>query len=159
MKGFGKLFLGMMVFFCLPVATEAASITVRGPAGDVAALERRINQWVDGYNQGNVGKMMDVFSENFLQESQNSPRPLDKAQVAQSYTALFAAFDTQMVGVTEEIGASGNMAYDRGSFTVTLTPKAGGATITSTGHFLEMWRREHGIWKVQRLMSLNGSGK
>lgn len=149
-------FWGLMAgILLLPLSSGASGIMTCGPSGQVVKLERRIDQWLDGYNEGNVAKMMAVFGEDFIIEQQSAPHRMDKAQIAQAYTALFTAYDAHMVGTTEEICAGGNMAYDRGSYLATLTPKNGGATVKIAGHFLEVWRHEEGHWYVERLMSLN----
>ena len=47
-------------------ATAATVATVSsGPAPDVGALQKRIDQWLDGYNKADVAQMMDVFSADF----------------------------------------------------------------------------------------------
>ena len=129
-----------------------------GPPRDVAALEKRIDQWLDGYNKADVAQMMDVFSEDFTDEEQDAP-PADKAQVTQAFTGLFARFDTRIQGVTDEIRVSGDLAYDRGHYLTTFTPKAGGTTFTRAGRFLEVWKREGGVWRVQHIVTLHDTPK
>jgi ketosteroid isomerase-like protein len=47
----------------------------------------------------------------------------------------------------------GNLAYQRGSFTVIATPKAGGAARTTAGSFLRIYRRQpDGSWRMSRDM-------
>lgn len=146
-------------FLLLPVISNAAGLMTSGPVDRVAAVQKRIDQWLDGYNHADVARMMDVFGSDFLLEQQNEPRVLDKAGITQSYTNLFAAYNAYMEGTTEEIRVAGDMAYDRGTYTFTLTPKTGGASISMTGRFLEVWKRENGHWNVQRLMNLNNALK
>jgi ketosteroid isomerase-like protein len=142
---------------CLPgpgVAGGTDAAVTSGPPRDVAALEKRIDQWLDGYNRADVKQMMDVFSDDFTDESTGTPASADKAQVTQAFISLFAKYDTHIVGVTDEIRTSGDMAFDRGHYTQTFTPKAGGTTITQTGRFLEVWKREDGVWRVQHIVDL-----
>jgi hypothetical protein len=63
----------------LGLAATQAQVS-SGPPRDVAALEKRIDQWLDGYNQADVAQMVDVFSADFTDEEQDAP-PADKAQV------------------------------------------------------------------------------
>lgn len=146
--------------FSLPalgLAETHAKVT-SGPPRDVAALEQRIDQWLDGYNKADVAQMMDVFSDDFTDEEQDAP-VVDKAQVTQAFSGLFAKYDTRIVGVTEEIRVSGDMAFDRGHYTTTFTPKAGGTTVIRGGRFLEVWKREGGMWKVQHIVTLHDPAK
>ena len=134
-------------------ATATALATVSsGPAADVGALQKRIDQWLDGYNKADVPQMMDVFSDDFTLDTEGAPGVLDKAQSTRIYDGVFAKYDTHIVGITDELRASGDMAFDRGHYTITLTPKGGGTTVVHKGHFLEVWERKQGVWQVQRLM-------
>ncbi len=48
---------------------------------------------------------------------------------------------------------SGDLAYQRGTFTVDATPKAGGNTSHSTGTFLRIYRKQpNGEWRMVRDM-------
>ena len=145
---------------CLPglaLAETHAKLTSGSPR-DVAALEERIDQWLDGYNKADVEQMMDVFSEDFTDEEQDAPI-IDKAQMTQAFTGIFAKYDTHIVGSTEEIRVSGDMAFDRGHYITSFTPKAGGTTVTRAGRFLEVWKREGGLWKVQHIVALHDQVK
>jgi ketosteroid isomerase-like protein len=141
----------------LVLAATQARIT-SGPPRDVAAIEKRIDQWLDGYNKADVAQMMDVFSDDFTDEDQDAPI-VDKTQVTQAFTGLFAKYDTRIEGITDEIRVSGDMAFDRGHYTTTFTPKAGGTSVTRNGRFLEVWKREGGMWKVQHIVTLHDPAK
>jgi ketosteroid isomerase-like protein len=141
----------------LGYAATQARLT-SGPPRDVAALEKRIDQWLEGYNKADVTQMMDVFSEDFTDEEQDAPL-VDKAQVSMAFTGLFAKYDTHIEGVTDEIRVSGDLAFDRGHYVASYTPKAGGVTVSRNGRFLEVWKREDGVWKVQHIVTLHDPAK
>jgi len=51
-----------------------------------------------------------------------------------------------------EIKGQGNMAYDRGTYSMTVTP-AGAAPIEDHGKYLTIWHKQAGgLWKVSRVM-------
>lgn len=53
----------------------------------------------------------------------------------------------------EETFISGDLAYQRGTFTVAATPRAGGATTNSRGNFLRIYKRQQdGSWRMVRDM-------
>ena len=152
----------LLALLCLPgpgIAGNPAVTLTSGPPREVAALEKRIAQWLDGYNRGDVKQMMDVFSSDFTDESNDVVPSVDKVQITRAFTSLFAKYDAHIVGITDEIRVSGDMAFDRGHYTQTFTSKAGGATIVQTGRFLEVWRREDGVWRVQRLMDIHDQAR
>jgi ketosteroid isomerase-like protein len=139
------------------ISAHAASVppASSGPAADVGALEKRIDQWLDGYNKADVEQMMDVFGNDFSMDMEGAPATLDKAEATHIYDGVFAKYDTHIQGITDEIRVSGDMAFDRGHYTQTLTPKAGGSTIVHKGHFMEVWERQDGVWRVTRLMDMS----
>ena len=140
----------------LTAASAASAPTASsGPAADVGALQKRIDQWLDGYNKADVGQMMEVFGNDFTMDMEGAPAPLDKTEATHIYDGVFAKYDTHIQGVTDEIRVSGDMAFDRGHYTQTLTPKAGGTTIVHKGHFMEVWERQDGVWRVTHLMDMS----
>jgi len=46
----------------------------------------------------------------------------------------------------------GDVGFDRATFTMTMTPKAGGEAMTHTGRVLEIVRKEKKRWKSFRVM-------
>lgn len=127
---------------------------------DRAAIEKGIDQWLDGFNKADVQQMMNVFSGDLIYMTSGMAGSIGKQQITQSFTDQFAKYSGHIVGITDEIRVSGKLAFDRGHFTVTLTPKAGGAPLVVTGQFLETWGKEKdGQWRVQRLMNLNDPPK
>jgi ketosteroid isomerase-like protein len=134
-------------------SAASAGIVTSGDPHDVVALQRRIAQWTEGYNAGDVSKLGDVLSADFSYEQQGAA-PLPKDAVLKGYADLFARFDTRIQVDTRELRASGDMAYDRGSYLATSTPKAGGKPLVQRGRFLEVWKRSGGIWQTQRFVDI-----
>ena len=63
--------------------------------------------------------------------------------------AAIADFNRQYVGAIN----AGDLAYQRGTFTVAVTPKAGGETHNTSGNFLRIYRRQpDGSWRRVRDM-------
>jgi ketosteroid isomerase-like protein len=52
---------------------------------------------------------------------------------------------------TEEVVGTGDLAYVRGRYTMTMAPP-GGPTVADSGKYLEIWRKQGGSWKVARDM-------
>ena len=136
------------------VSATAAVATTDSPSG-ADAVQKRIDQWLDGYNQADVAKMMDVFADQgFTDSEEGAPAILDKADCTRIYTGVFAKYRTHIDGVTDALQVSGDMAYDMGHYTIELTPKEGGQTLTRKGHFLEVWHRDDGVWHVEHIVGL-----
>jgi ketosteroid isomerase-like protein len=60
----------------------------------------------------------------------------------------FSNFEEQSL----EIEGRGNLAYDRGTYSMTVTP-AGAAAIEDHGKYLTIWRKQAGgLWKISRII-------
>jgi hypothetical protein len=57
----------------------------------------------------------------------------------------------------DEIIIEGGLAFARGTYVVTLTPKSGGDGLVLRRRFLEIWRREGGVWRAFRAMDNVGN--
>lgn len=149
-----KKSFGVCVLLVLALTASGASAVPADP--DRAAIEKGIDQWLDGFNQADVPQMMAVFSDDLVYMTSGMAGSMNKQQVTQSFIDQFAKYSGNIVGITDEIRVSGRLAFDRGHFTVSMTPKAGGAPLVLSGQFLETWGKEKdGQWRVQRLMNLN----
>lgn len=125
-----------------------------GDPKDLAALQQRIGQWIEGYNGADLAKLGEVLSADFSYEQQGLPAQ-PKDAVMKGYADLFAKYDTRIEVDTRELRVSGDMAFDRGRYSATSTPKAGGAPRVQRGRFLEVWKRVGGVWQTQRFVNID----
>lgn len=118
---------------------------------DQKAIEAAIAEFVKAYNAGDLNRVLDYYTDDLIKIRQGAPAET-KSETAQRVAAVFAKFHSRVDVVTDEIRASGDIAFTRGSFRVTLTPKAGGESQVIERRYLEIWRKEHGRWLVARTM-------
>jgi ketosteroid isomerase-like protein len=65
----------------------------------------------------------------------------------------FKDFNVEEKWMPVETVIDHDLAYQRGTFTVVATPKAGGAARTARGNFLRIYRRQaNGSWRMTRDM-------
>ena len=110
-----------------------------------------IAEFAEVYNAGDLEKMMAYYGDDVIKVRQGAP-PETKPEMARRVAAVFEKFHTRVEVMNDEIRVSGEMAYTRGSFRVTLTPKAGGEAQLIERRYLEIWRKEGGRWLVVRTM-------
>ncbi len=68
-----------------------------------------------------------------------------KAYIVAENTSLH--FEVSMI----EIEGQGNLAYVRGTYSMTFVPPGGSGTAKDTGKYIEIWRKQSdGAWKVIR---------
>jgi ketosteroid isomerase-like protein len=69
----------------------------------------------------------------------------------QAWDEAFPAF-SNFQEQSLEIEGRGDLAYDRGTYSMTVTP-AGAAPIEDHGKYLTIWRKQAGgLWKIARIM-------
>jgi ketosteroid isomerase-like protein len=110
-----------------------------------------IEGFIKAYNSGDLDGMLACYGDDLLKLRQGAPAET-KAEVAARVAQVFAKFDSRVEVAVDEILVSGSTAFTRGSFTVTLKPKAGGESQTIERRYLEIWRKEDGRWLVVRTM-------
>jgi uncharacterized protein (TIGR02246 family) len=140
--------LSGLIFF--PSALQSKNVG-DDKMSDQKAIEAAIAQFAIAYNAGDLERVLAYYGDDLIKVRQGAP-PETKAQTAQRVAAVFEKFRSRVDVVIDEIRVSGEIAYTRGSFRVTLTPKAGGETQVAERRYLEIWRKEHGRWLVVRTM-------
>lgn len=118
---------------------------------DEKAIELAISEFVTAYNAGDINKVLGYYGEDLV-KIRNGAAPETKADTALRVASVFDKFHSQVDVVNDEIHVSGDFAFTRGTFRVTLIPKAGGDPQIIDRRYLEIWRKEGGRWLVVRTM-------
>jgi ketosteroid isomerase-like protein len=91
-----------------------------------------------------------LLSEDAIEMPPNQAAVQGKADI-QAWEEAFPPF-SNFREQSLEIEGQGDLAYDRGTYSMTLTP-AGAAPIEDRGKYLTIWRKQaDGSWKVLRAM-------
>jgi len=81
----------------------------------------------------------------------NAPAAVGKEAIKSAWQASFDQFASELTITTEETETAGDWTFGRGTYTVVLTPKAGGEPTEDTGKWLSISRRQtDGSWKIHR---------
>ena len=118
---------------------------------DQKAIESAISEFAEAYNAGDIARLLSYYGDDLIKIRHGAP-PETKSETAERVAAVFANFNSRVDVVIDEISILGEIAFTRGSFRVTLTPKAGGESQMIDRRYLEIWRKEHGRWLVVRTM-------
>jgi ketosteroid isomerase-like protein len=114
-------------------------------------IKRAINEFIIAYNSGDIHAVLACYGDDLIKLRQGAP-PETKPEVAQRVAEVFKNFHSRVDVSNDEILVAGELAFTRGSFRVTLMPKAGGESQTIERRYLELWRKENGRWLVVRTM-------
>lgn len=141
----------------IPLIAGAAGRPVDDPAVSArAAIERVIQRFIAAYDAGDVAAVVDCYDPALVKLRAGAP-PGSRADVERRLREAFAAFSGSVGAVVDEIVVSGDIAFTRGSFTVTLTSRKTDARQQIARRYVEIWRRVDGRWLVFRTMDNEGA--
>ena len=142
-----RLVLTMGIVICL-----GFGVGCQQPAGFSAADRTAIRQSDDNsvklMNAKDWKGALAVYAEDAIEMPSNGAPVQGKAAI-QTWLEAFPPF-SNFQEQSSEIEGQTDLAYDRGTYTMTLTP-AGAAPIMDRGKYLTIWRKQaDGTWKVVR---------
>ncbi len=106
----------------------------------------------DGYNTGDVDRVLSVFGDGYSDMSAGRASFYGeeaKAVLRHRLTKLFARHRAQLAVTIISIGVAGSLAFDWGWHKLTLTPRKGGRPKTTRTRYVEIWQKQaDGQWKI-----------
>src|SRR5713101_7307614 len=92
---------------------------------DRKAIESAIYKFIEAYNAADIVGVLAYYGDDLINVRSGAPAE-KKPETARRLADVFRMFLPRVEVVTDEIFTSSNFAFSRGSFRVTLSPKAGG---------------------------------
>jgi len=140
---------------------SSIALTSCSPQGDSATtLEEDLDaiaefnqRYLQSINDGDIETLSSLTTDRHMMILPNRLPIIGKAANDAANARVFELFDIDETWTPEETVVAGAWAYQRGTFSVTATPKAGGDTRVTTGHFLRIYERQNdGSWRMTRDM-------
>ena len=147
------VFLLCFSFSCQQPGEEAAEEVepVVDVEADIAAINELWNQYAAAVTTGDLDLWISLWTDNGIQMAPDAPAVIGKEQIRAKYESIFPQFIFKMAITNKEVRVTGDWAYARGTYTLSMTPKAGGETINIDGKFLTILKRQvDGSWKIFR---------
>jgi len=120
---------------------------------DLAAIAEFNRQYLKAINDEDIATLSSLTTEDHIMIASGRAPLVGKAANDAANGRVFKQFDIDETWTPVETVVSGDVAYQRGTFTVAATPKAGGNTTRTSGHFLRIYRRQaDGSWRMTRDM-------
>ena len=122
---------------------------------DTPAIERQLQaneaQWNRAYGERDAEALAAMYAEDAALANPGEALVRGKPAIREA-TAAFASdpnlkvtFEANRIQVAE----SGDLAYTRGRYVMTMTDPASGRPETGTGHYLTVWQKQaDGSWKA-----------
>jgi ketosteroid isomerase-like protein len=144
------------------VVAMAVAVVVSGCGGsrtgdraaDEAAIRKSLDEIARSFNAGNYDAMFAQYRDDVLVSAPGQPEIVGKAAWREGLAKLPANVDLRMRFDTQELDVSGDLGYERGTFTMDMLDKASGAKVGSiTNRHVHIYRREpDGRWLGWRLI-------
>ena len=146
------------VFFVGGVSVSAQSKPQTGTIKptleeDLAAITEFNRKYLKAINDEDIATLASLTTEDHIMISSGRAPLAGKAANDAANARVFKQFDIVETWTPVETVVDGNLAYQRGTFTVEATPRAGGNTTKTSGNFLRIYKRFPDIgWRMVRDM-------
>jgi ketosteroid isomerase-like protein len=147
--------------FPLPAFTTTApapapATTSTSYQADLAAIAAFNVRYLKAINDGDIDALSALTDDDHIAIAPNGMPLIGKAANVALNGRIYQQSRIVENWIPEETVIDGNLAYQRGSFTASGFPKAGGPTRTISGSFLRIYRRQpDGSWLMTRDMFNN----
>ena len=128
-----------------------AAIYLYSVEADIAAIEDVLNQYVLALETGDLELYLSLHTDDVVKMGPNAPATFGQEELRASTKPLLDDFTCEMTIYSEEIQVNGDWAFNRCTYTLSITPKAGGETIIAEpdGKALGIYKRQaDGSWKL-----------
>ena len=137
-----------MLFFNFSFKTEVDSM-----GDDITAINEVLPQYAIAVNTGDFDLWISLWADDGVQMPPDTPARIGKEQIRE---AMKPGFDQMNLDITihsiEETKVYGDLGLTRCTYTLKVTPKAGGETIIAMpdGKALTLYERQSdGSWKIK----------
>lgn len=103
-------------------------------------------------SRGDVDSVMEVYTDDVISMPPNQPPLEGKPAIRAMWEGLLADFSIDASVTVDEIRISGEWAFERGRWEMTLTPRNEGSVIQDNGTYLDILHKQPtGEWKYARV--------
>ncbi|HUF47351.1 MAG TPA: SgcJ/EcaC family oxidoreductase [Vicinamibacterales bacterium] len=122
-------------------------------AEDTAAINALRDGWSAAYNAADADALANSYTEDTVRMSANEPSQVGRVAVRDGFLAEFGAGQGTATIRSDEMRLMGDWAFDRGTFSVSIVPAAGGDPVMAEGRYLVLLHKQaDGSWKIARGM-------
>ena len=129
-------------------AAEVNSTAAVNTGADEEAIRGHVDRWLQLVKAKDASGIAEIYAEDGAVMPPNAPIGKGRAAIQQAWASMMRTpgFDLTFNPEQIVISSSGDMALDRGTYTLTVAPA--GTTQTDTGKYVVVWRKIGGDWKA-----------
>jgi len=151
-----KSLLQFSICILMGVILLLAGSATTAKAADIEAFRTAVEDTWDKYsaamNAENPVLWISLWDENGIQMPPGAPAVVGKAAIEKGIHASYEALDWEEFTIRlEEVKVAGDWGFARGTYSASITPRAGGETAFLNGKYLTIFKRQpDGSWKIFR---------
>ena len=129
-------------------AAQVKSTAAVDTGADEQAIRGHVDRWLQLVEAKDAAAIAELYAEDGAVMPPNAPIGKGRAAIQQTWASMMRTpgFDLTITPEQIVVSSSGDMALDRGTYSLTIAPD--GATQTDTGKYVVVWRKIGGEWKV-----------
>lgn len=122
-----------------------------GSESDLMAIDKVRDAHVAALNAGNAEAWVALFTEDGVQMPPNAPANSGRAMIGSWVRPFLDGFRLEFALAVNEVRVLGDWAFERGGYTITLHPRAGGPPMGDVGKYVTVYQRRSGEeWQMAR---------
>jgi uncharacterized protein (TIGR02246 family) len=144
-----------MVVAIATLLVACSKAPVHDAAADEAAIRAVLGEIASTFNAGDYDGMFDRYLDDVIVSAPGTPDTVGKqAWRTTMASTLPPTFAMKLKFDTQEIAVDGDLAYERGTYSLDIADKSSGAPVANVGgrHIHIFKRQADGQWKGWRLM-------
>ena len=112
-------------------------------ASELEALDRLREAHAAALNDGDADAWVACFTADAVQMPPNHPANVGTEEIRGWSGGMLAAFRAEFLLAPEEVQPAGaDWAFESGTYTITLTPRAGGDAMRDAGKYITVYQRQ-----------------
>ena len=150
-SGFALVLMLLTTVACQPTQEPAAQQD--DVAADIEAIHAVRDAYIAAETAGDAAAVAALYAEDAVLMPANEPAVSGRAGIQEHLQRDYATMTAELTATSRETKVAGDIAYDAGTHTIRLTPKAGGNVIEGTGkQIVTLARQTDGSWKITNLI-------
>lgn len=106
---------------------------------------------VAALNAGDAGAWVALFTDDGVQMPPTAPANVGREMIRRWSDAFLGAFRSEFALSVDEVRVTGDWAFERGTYTINLAPKAGGDPMRDIGKYITIYQcQPDGTWRLAR---------
>ena len=129
--------------------TAEANTSIAVDTGaDEQAIRGHVDRWLQLVKAKDAAGIAELYAEDGAVMAPNAPIGKGRTAIQQTWASMMRTpgFDLTFVPEQIVVSSSGDMALDRGTYSLTIAPD--GTTQTDTGKYVVVWRKIGSEWKA-----------